>query len=210
MALPAKLTKLADAFSDLLFETDCLHRISHHMARVAPENWLATELAYLFNTQAEGLGAKGWSALVERKRVDITLVPPGAAPEQDLPPETSYLELKLVATDYWNTAWREVQYDLTRTSPSKPTASYSVCLLSNVVSEPPHPRLESTRERHRRFMERVPMSDGWFEPVQTQPRLYLEHTSPQYVLRWKHPVLGQWPEGYEAVVRVLWVSRGPG
>jgi len=209
MTLPAELAGLADAFSGFLFETHSLDRTSHHVAHVASENWFAAELAYLFNTRANEFGLPGWSALVERKRVDVTLIPPSARPGQDLPCEAVYLELKLVDTGYWNTAWREVRHDLTQSSPAKPTASYSVCVLSNAVSSPPRPRRKTTVEKYRRYMERVPLTNGCFEPTLTEPPLYLAHTSPQYLVGWKGSVFDRWPDGYEAETRVLWVSRCP-
>ena len=212
MALPPALAKLADAFSDYLFETECFRRISHHMAHVASENWLAAEFAYLFNTRAHEFGAGGWSALLERKRVDLTLVPPTARPEGDLPACRVYLELKLVDTGYWRTAWSGVRKDLTGLGDdgkgrSKPTATYAICFLSNSLSSPPHRQLEATREKYRQYMARVPPKGGWFRPVPKGARLYLEHTSAAYRLKWKAPVVGRWPNGYEADVRVLWVRR---
>ena len=209
MTLPVELAKLADAFSAFLFETDCLHRISHHMAHVAPENWLADELAYLFNTRADEFGAPGWSALLERKRVDVTLVSPQARHGPDLPSEMVYLELKLVDTGYWNTAWREVRHDLTGEGGGKPTGDYAVCLLLNAVSRRRHQR-EATKTKYRGCVGRVPLSSGWFDPTANERRLYLAHTSPQYRLRWEHPVFDRWPGGYEAEARLLWVSLGLG
>ncbi len=215
MTLPVELVKLADAFSGFLFETDCLHRISHHMAHVASENWLAAELAYLFNTRADEFGGPGWSALLERKRVDVTLVSPQAKSGQGLPSDTVYLELKLVDTSNWNTAWREVRHDLTRKDGgrrprAKPTADYAVCLLLNVVSRPRHRQMEATKTKYSGYMDRVSLSSGWFEPTANERRLCLAHTSPEYRLRWERPVFDRWPGGYEAEARLLWVSLGPG
>ena len=212
MALPTTLARFAKAF--YLFGPECLHRISHHMAHVAPENWLAAEFAELFNTRTDEFDATGWSALLECKFVDVTLVPPWAEEGQGMPDGTIYVELKLVATDWWNTNWRDVWSDLTGLKSdadpkAKPNADFEVCFLSNALRSRPHKMMEATKVKYEGFMEGVPLAEGWFQPVPNGQRFYLTHTSAEHRLVWDHPVFERWPQGYEAEARVLWVSLGP-
>src|SRR6266540_3681290 len=106
-SLPAALMRLARRYEETLFHGPLATRFAHHLALVAPETWLAMELAFLVHTEGDQLGLAGWTALLERARVDVTLVPPDFT-ESALPQGTCYLELKLVNVRYWNTAWRDV------------------------------------------------------------------------------------------------------
>ena len=53
------LVRLADANEKLLFEGELSRRLSHHMALVASERWLAVELAMLVNERAADVGLPG-------------------------------------------------------------------------------------------------------------------------------------------------------
>jgi hypothetical protein len=53
------LVRLADAYEKLLFEGELSRLLSHHMALVASERWLAVELAMLVNERAADVGLPG-------------------------------------------------------------------------------------------------------------------------------------------------------
>lgn len=204
--LPPLLSRLAASYENLLFEGELRERVSHHLAHVAPETWLAMELALLINSKGGDFGMPGWSALIERKRVDVTLIPPGYNPLAELPPEAVYLELKLVGTDWWNTVWRDVQRDLGGEIPGKPKASYAICFLINSVGQSTFARRRDTEDRYASFVSRVPIAPGRFEPLPGEPELLLVHSSSVYRVEWTRPVPGRWPNGYRADVRVLWLQ----
>jgi hypothetical protein len=120
--LPPSLNKLSEAYEKLLFEGGLRRRFSHHMALVASERWLAVELAMLVNERGADFGIAGWSAIVERGVIDVSLIPPGTDPAGALPEEAILLELKLIGAEYWSTTWAEVRSDLagkTRVATSK-------------------------------------------------------------------------------------------
>lgn len=136
-ALPSELTRLAEAYEELLFAGTLKDRLSHHLAHVASERWLALELAMLVNDRAEDFGLSGWRAAVELAFVDVTLVPPGADPRGKLPDDAIFLELKITDTAYWNTAWRDLREDLAGKKTKKavkPRANFAICFVINPTS----------------------------------------------------------------------------
>jgi hypothetical protein len=70
------LTRLAVAYERHLFDGE-LRRLSHHMAHVASEDWLGVELAMVVNEHAGEIGLPDWSAIVQKQKVDVALIPPG-------------------------------------------------------------------------------------------------------------------------------------
>ena len=209
--LSEPVSKLAEAFHEVLFVSDVRHRLGHHLAHVAAESWLTLEMALLFNERAADFGLPGWSALVERKRVDLILVPPNCDPLKDLPDHTIFLELKLCGTDWWNVVWRDIACDLTGTtldgqSRPKPKAHLAVCLLYDVISPGRATRRADTSRRYQDFVSRVLSKPGEFEPVVGQQRFLLLESSPEYRLSWPRPVFSKWPSDFEANARLLWLS----
>jgi hypothetical protein len=211
-ALPSERTRLAEAYEELLFAGPLKDRLSHHLAHVASERWLALELAMLVNDRAEDFGLSGWRAAVELAFVDVTLVSPGADPRGKLPGDAIFLELKLTGTEYWNTVWQEVRVDLAGKKTQKavkPRANFAVCFVLNPTSSAIHRRLKSTDEKYRRFVASVPHEPAEFEPVAGQPKLLLLRSSTEHRLYWPRPIYPRWLAGYEASLRIVWVTSAP-
>jgi hypothetical protein len=207
-ALSTSLVRLAEAYEQLLFEGELSRRLSHHMAHVASERWLAMELAMLVNERAADFGLPGWTAIVEKGVVDVSLIPPGTSPRLlTLPPEAIFLELKLIGAEYWSTNWREVNSDLTGKSPKKPRADFAVCFLLSHLSHPITKRRPKTEETYRAFHAAIPHDQAVFEPIVGEPRLELLRSSAEHRLTWPRPVPLRWPDGFEATVRILWITE---
>lgn len=205
------LNTVADAYHDSLLAPGLRREFAHHFAHVAPESWLAMRLAFLVNTRSAELGLHGWSALLERRRVDVTLVPPNAGLSGELGTNAHYIELKLVGTDWWNTVWLDVLKDLetsiVSTQSRKPIASVVVCFLYNVISSPVQSRRKSTEVKYLEYMSRVPKTSGEFDPLQNGQKFSLLKTSAEFELEWPRPVYEKWPNGFNAVMRILWIGR---
>ena len=204
--LPEPLNTVAVEFHQRLANGELNRRLAHHLCHVAPELWLAQELAFLVNDEGATLGLKGWNALLEVQRVDVTLVPPRDTNSV----EPIFLELKLVPPDFWMN-WHEVYHDLAchprvpaRTA--KPPAHFAICFLVEAVSQSIVKRRAGTVEQYRRYIERIPTEPGSFQPIDDLPPLQLMHSSPAFRASWPYPVSRRWPDGYESVVRILWVS----
>jgi hypothetical protein len=185
--------------------------LAHHAAHVAPENWITAEIAYRVNRQENLPGAlHQWRAVPEAyKRVDLCLLPPAAAGTPSLtalPEGTLCLEMKLIDRGWWFDNWRAVHADLSGKA-GKPLPAAAVCFLFEpkrpVASKTKAATLAAWQER----FAKVPEAPGPFHPVGSLPPLYLAHTSPRLPLLWPHPIPGRWPEGYEADLRILWVTR---
>jgi len=203
---------MAEAFHQLLFVEHRI-RLGHHLAHVAPESWLTLELSMLVNEKAAQFGMEGWTALVERQRVDVTLVPPGCDPNRALPTNAVYVELKLCGTDWWNAVWPDIGHDLNGTATdgrvrSKPRAHLAVCLLYDVISPSLAVRRPDSTARYKAFLSRVPFEPSEFEPVEGQ-RFYLLKSSSEHRISWQRPVFSRWPKGFEANARLLWLSLPP-
>jgi|SRR5579862_5049192 len=202
--LPHPLCYLAAAYERRLATGDVNLRLAHHTCHFASEQWLAQELAYLVNTEAGSFGMDGWHALLERKRVDVTLQPPAAI---DRP---IHLELKQVTPAYWSN-WHEVYHDL-GCHPDHPArkgrseADYAICYLIYGANAGAIRSREATALKYRRLIEGVPTSQGMFTPVDGMPSLRLRHTSEPICLDWRRAPADTWPEGYRANLRILWVS----
>jgi hypothetical protein len=204
-----QLGGLAAGYHQRLSDGEVNRRFAHHLCHVAPELWLAQELAFLVNDEGTAVGLAGWNALIEVRRVDVTLVRPVAA--NDAHP--IYLELKLVPPDYWSN-WHEVYHDLAchpekPAKSGKPPAHFAVCFLVDVVSQGAVRRRPEAKERFRQYVARVPSEPGPFQPIEGLPPLWLEQSSPPIRACWLQPVHGSWPFGYESTCRILWVSSGP-
>jgi hypothetical protein len=104
--------------------------LAHHFAHVAPENWLAMEGAMLFNSCHDAWGLDGWSAILENRKVDLTLIPLKHRTSSGHLSNAVFIELKLVGTDWWKTAWPDVAIGLFG-KPKKPRAHLALCLLYN-------------------------------------------------------------------------------
>jgi hypothetical protein len=205
---PELLDGLAAEYYQRLSNGELNRRLAHHLCHVAPELWLAEELAYLVNDAGAMIGLKDWNALLELQRVDVTLIPPVGG--NDANPIN--LELKLVPPDYWQN-WQEVYHDLAchpeRTPKSgKPPACFAICFLVDMVSQSAIKRRVDTTERYRQRIASIPSEPGPFKPIEGLPPLWLEHSSPPIRASWPHPVYRRWPEGFESIVRILWVSSG--
>ena len=196
---------LARKFDDVLFLSELRNRLQHHMAHVAPETWIAMELAYFINRNADELGMREWAAILERKKVDVTLVPPGVDPAvQELPEATQYLELKLVDSADWN-RWKEVYQDLEGKG-DKPPATYSVCFLIHAREAPW--RRDDTTARHSALFHSVPdQGPAQLTPLEDMPPLLATSILPVHRLTWDRPVVGRWPTRFEADVRTVWVKQ---
>src|SRR5271157_1231400 len=196
MNLSATLVRVADAYEHLLFEGELCRRLSHHMALVASERWLAIEFAMLINERAAELGLRDWSAIVEKGVVDVSLIPPTVDPrQQTLPSEGIFLEFKLISPEYWSPNWKEVRADLAGRS-NKPRADYAVCFLLDHLSPSISKRQPKTREIYKPYQAAVPHGPAEFEPIDGQPRLELLRSSGWHRLAWAHPVACRWPEGF--------------
>jgi hypothetical protein len=177
------------------------------MALVASERWLAIEFAMLINERAAELGLRDWSAIVEKGVVDVSLIPPAVNHrQQTLPGEGIFLEFKLISPEYWSSNWREVRADLAGRS-NKPRADYAVCFLLDHLSPSISKRQPKTQETYTAYQAAVPHGPAEFEPIAGQPRLELLRSSGWHWLTWPHPVACRWPEGFEANMRVLWITE---
>lgn len=201
------VSKLAEAYEHLLFDGDLRSRFIHHLAHVASEQWLSVELAMLMNESSHSIGLPGWTAVAEKQRVDVTLLPPGTNARGQLPENSINLELKLVGTDWWRTIWPEVRADLNGKSPKKPRAHFAVCFLTNVVCDGMSARRQATASLYDTYLSTVPNEPGEFEPISGQGAFYLLRSSPERELRWPRPIYQRWPDGYHANVRILWVTE---
>lgn len=207
LKLPSTLNKLAAAYEHLLFEGELRRRFSHHMAHVASERWLAVELAMLVNERGDEFDLAGWSAIVEKGMVDVSLIPPSADPRAVPPPEAIFLELKLVGAEYWSTIWTEVRADLAGKTPKKPRADFAVCFLVNHLSHPVSRRRPITDELYKGYHAAIPREAGEFEPTPGGAKLLMLRSSAEHPLEWPRPVPSRWPAGYEASTRILWITE---
>ena len=202
----SELRILAEAYWRRLQEEEVCRRMSHHMAHAAPEAWLSQELAYLVNEAGEAIGLAGWSALLEAKKVDVTLFPPKDGSDAPI-----HLELKLVLPNWWAN-WDEVYSDLgchprAPTKRRKPPGDYSVCFIVEAQSPGRVNPRQQTLEKYRQRLQLIPAECVAFQPLDDEfPPLLAVHISPPIPTCWSRPVHGQWPEGYRAVVRILWVK----
>jgi hypothetical protein len=206
-ALSNALVRLADAYEKLLFEGELSRRLSHHMALVASERWLAVELAMLVNERAADVGLPGWSAIVEKGVVDVSLIPPDTDPRQpNLPSTAICLELKLISPEYWTSNWKEVRADLAGRS-SKTKADYAVCFLLDHLSPSLSARQPRTQETYRAYQASIPHGPAAFTPIAGEPMIELLRSSDWHGLNWPHPVACRWPEGFGANMRILWITE---
>jgi|SRR5579871_130734 len=111
---------------------------------------------------------------------------------------------------YWLN-WREVYHDLAchpekPVKRGKPPAHFAICFLVDTVSQSVIKRRAGTSERFRQLVARVPSEPGSFQPIDGLPPLWLEYSSPPIRAYWPYPVHRKWPDGYESIVRILWVS----
>ncbi|MEQ1903325.1 MAG: hypothetical protein ABL888_03995 [Pirellulaceae bacterium] len=197
------LESIAQAYYVHLSQPEVNERLSHHFAHVAPEGWLALELAYLINRQSESVVLPGWSAVVERKRVDVTLLPPSANDK------AIHLEFKLIAVDYWLN-WGEVYHDLGfrrkgSTDQHKPVADFAVCF---VLGQPfvYARKRKTTLASDTQKLGLLPDEPGCFQPLYDKPELDAIWISPQLKITWDKPIPDRWPGGYRNSVRVIWIS----
>jgi hypothetical protein len=204
--LPHPLRDLALAFEKLLSEPEMSQRVAHHMAHVGPETWLSMELGFLVNNQ-EVEELSGWRAVLERGRIDVTLIPAEVGQQQ------VFLELKVVDRAYWGEAWTGVYNDLvgkrksTGRSKDKPPANSAICFIVKPICKTYTNHYEETRKAWEDQFSRLPHVVGdRFVPLSGQPPLKLLHSSPVIELDWQHPVHERWPEGYKAHLTVLWVA----
>jgi hypothetical protein len=202
---PELLAPLAESYHRRLNEVDLCNRMAHHFAHVASESWLCQELAYLVNTdQVPSL--VGWTALLERRRVDVTLVPPKCETEL----EPTYLELKFVLPENWGN-WHEVYRDLGchplhTVISDKPKGHFAICFLIDALSTGSGSRRAVTIQNYREMLDRIPIAPGVFQPLGGMPQLQLVYRSPSIALSWPNQVGDRWPDGYKANVSLLWVA----
>ena len=207
MSWSEQLEGLAVEYYKRLSTGELNRRLAHHLCHVAPELWLSQELAYLINNDGPSVGFNDWSALLEARRVDVTLLPLSESHSA----EPIYLELKLVPPAYWSN-WHEVYHDLAchpELTPraGRPTAHFAVCFLVVPISQANSKQRLVTYERYRQFASRIPAEPGPFQPIDRLPPLWLEYSSPPFRADWPNPVPNVWPDGYASVVRVLWISN---
>ncbi len=203
------LTRLCSEFDHALFETDLLALFGHHAAHLAPERWLALELAYFVNRQkSSGAWLEQWNAIVEHKGIDLLLIPPDlrAWSGPALIEGSVRLELKLVDTGNWRHAWKEVEHDLDGTKTRLP-ATCSVCLVMHSLSETRTKRRETTLRKHEGYFDSVPDGPGDYHPPDTVYDFVVVRSTPTRTINWRHEVRARWPEFYEARVRFVWVVR---
>jgi len=201
------LVRLAEAYEELLFSGELRSRFSHHMAQVASERWLAMELAMLVNNRAAEFGLAGWAAIVEKGLIDVSLIPPGTDPRGSMPMAAIFLELKLIGAEYWPGIWAEIRADLAGKGAKKPRADFAVCFLVNHIAHSVSKRHPRTDAKYKKLHSAIPFTAGEFEPIAGEPRLQLIHTSVEHRLEWPRPVCFRWPNGYEATVRILWITE---
>ncbi len=201
----AILCEFADSFANLLFEGELKDRLAHHFAHVAPESWLAQEAALLFNICCSEWGLDGWSAILENKKVDLTLIPPNHIATSDSLSNAVFIELKLVGTDWWKTAWPDVASDLAG-KPKKPKAHLALCLLFNYQSQTCPNRRQRTDDLYSEYWDSVPTTPQVFSPAKIEHSFHLLHTSDEYTVSWPQAVFGRLPHGLWASMRLLWLA----
>jgi hypothetical protein len=197
------LEPIAQAYYSHLSQPEVNDRLCHHFAHIAPEGWLALELTYLVNRHADTLGLPGWSALVERKRVDVTLLPPSADGT------AINLEFKLIAVDYWSN-WRDVFHDLGfrregSIDRNKAVADFAVCFVLGQPFGFARSR-NATLARYEQLLNLVPDRPGCFQPLPDMPELNAVCVSSPLKICWNNPITTRWPDGYRNSVRVYWIS----
>ena len=198
--LPYPLPSLADTFAEVLRGSEMSRRIAHHAAHVAAETWLAMELAMLVNSQIIP-DLVGWRALLERGKIDVTLLPP--EPSQS----PLFLELKIVDRGYWHENWSSVYQDLVG-KPNKSPASVAVCFVFRPTCKGPSVQQATTLKKWNEGFASLPTNLGEvFAPVPGKPAFQLLHSSGPISLSWEHPVPDRWLEGYSAQLSVLWLVR---
>ena len=82
-----------------------------------------------------------------------------------------------------------------------------MCFLVNHVSHPVSRRRAKTDELYRGYHAAIPTGIGEFDPTASGTRLQLLRSSAEHRLEWPRPVYFRWPDGYEATVRILWVTE---
>lgn len=203
--LPQLLTPFAAEYAQRLLNGPLTDRLAHHLAHVAPEAWLAMECALLFNTRCSEFCLNGWSAAVENKKVDLTLVPPDYDVSAEIPDGAVFIEFKLIGTEWWKTAWPDAATDLIG-KPKKPKADYVVCLVYNVLKTAMPNRRSDTERLYSDYIASVPHSPGEFTPMNCSHTFYLFHSSEDYTLSWDKPVFRRYPHGFSASMRFVWVT----
>lgn len=207
------LTSVADAYASHLFNPVLRERLAHHVSHVASEIWLAMELAYSFNKSKDHLGLDGWTAVLERQRVDVTLIPPPACTDPDTSTKPIYIECKMVGPPYWS-VWHEIALDLEGKQYAglrsvKPCANYAVCFLYDILPQSMPTQRADTKERYRRLFTSIPVSPGRFTPHQHEHEFILLHSSEEHLIEWAEPIPVQWPHGFAAKMRVFWIAKAP-
>lgn len=128
-------------------------RFSHHLFHMSPELWITEEAAYLVNRTPSILS--GWRALVELRRIDVTLV-------RDTDKREVPIEFKILHPWYWNLSG--VSTDLW-----KPTIQASVCLVLDHATpasrESQHSRRAKMEEGRHLFDEVMGKSLGESFPL---------------------------------------------
>lgn len=207
-AKPFPLNDVAEAYANHLFDYNLRARLGHHISHVASENWLAMELAYAFNTTKNNFDLGGWDAVLEKQRVDVTLLPPSDPTNESRP---IYIECKMVGPPYWE-VWKGINTDLAGKSSvdftsSKPPATFAVCFLYEILSQSTPNQRSATRDRDREYLASVPTTAGRFKPHSHELEFQLLHSSKSYLLEWPEPIPGRWPFGFAAAMRILWIEK---
>jgi hypothetical protein len=197
------LYRLAEAYYEHLFAKEA-RRLAHHFAILSPERWLSLELAFVFNEQAETIGLPGWTAIVERQHVDVTLVPPCDPRSKELPADVIRIEIKPAAPEWWVCGWPHIRKDLIGRE-GKPRPSVLVCFIIHDISLGKSSQRQSTAERYASFLATVPTEPSEFSPIEGHPFALLS-SSPIFDVAWSKPVIGRSPEGYAAKVRIVWLA----
>jgi hypothetical protein len=203
------LLSLAESYTDLLSDSQHNRKLAHHMALVASENWLVSEFAFLINDQEKSSPIPEWTALREQKLVDITLLP---SPESTFK-DRIHLEFKIITPGFWRDNWKSVYYDLaalTNNKNKKPKADAAVCFLINPLKKSVSKQREDTKLKYAKFISSVPESPQDFRPLPDEhdlSPLRIFAVSPELVLDWPYVIHNQWPEGYSASFKILWITN---
>jgi hypothetical protein len=203
------LANLADAFAEHLFADELRDRMAHHLAHMASERWLAMELAYSVNKSETE--SREWAAVLERKRIDVTLVLVGNGLQTNSADQPIYIECKMAGPRYWY-VWDEIKLDLTgktyaNSKSVKPRADYAVCFLYDYA---PHmfPKQPTAKlELSRMCMASIPEDPGPFTPYSHTHKFVLLHSSRVHGLEWPKPIPGIWEHGFAISMRILWLAN---
>ncbi len=169
------------------------------------------ELAYSVNKTKDRIAAKEWTALLERKNVDVTLVQPGDILKANPTKSLVHIECKMVGPSYWS-VWHQIDSDLTgktcaSSKSKKPRADYVVCFLYDYSRSTLPTVGPKELEQDRIRLASIPDAPGAFTPYLHTYEFVLLHTSKSHGIDWPEPIPGGWDHGFAIDMRILWIAK---